>query len=104
MPSDRNILAMGTSTRVGKYMKTPKTTPARLPSSVLRAGDGLNPFGADEDADHADEKDADDQQRKYLPDEAPGLPQPLLTLPGFETPRQRDQQGEQRGDARSCAR
>ncbi len=26
---------MGTSTRVGKYMKTPKSTPTKLPSSVF---------------------------------------------------------------------
>ena len=35
IPNSKNILAIGTSTRVGKYMKIPKNTPARLPIAVF---------------------------------------------------------------------
>jgi len=44
----------GTSTRVGKYMNTPKTTPAKLPGSVVAAGQRLDPLGANDLAGDAD--------------------------------------------------
>ena len=64
--AERNILAIGTSTSVGKYMKTPKTTPARLASSVLLPATSWIHLRLDEDADDADEEDADHQQRKII--------------------------------------
>jgi hypothetical protein len=71
---------MGTSTSVGKYMNTPKTTPGQGAQDGVLPGQGLDPLRPDQLADDAHAKDADDQQRKDLLDKAPRLPQPFLDL------------------------
>ena len=47
---------------------------------VVLAGQGLDPFGLDQLADHADDKDADHQQQEDLLHEAPRFPQPGLPV------------------------
>src|SRR3989304_203093 len=68
--------AMGTSTSVGKYMNTPKSTPMRLAHSVLRPPPGWG----DDRLRHPCHEHTDDQQREDLLDKLPHLPEPLADL------------------------
>ena len=71
---------MGTSTRVGKYMKTPNTTPARLPNSVFSPARASIHSGLDDHAHHANGENAHDQQGEDLLDKMPRFPQEIALL------------------------
>ena len=96
---------MGTSTSVGKYMNTPKATPAKLPATELVPASASIHSGRMSDAQHADHEHAADEQREDLLHEAPRFPEPrqdVLARQG--APRGRGKQREAQGDGEELAR